>query len=103
MVLNNLIGKKVCGRRSGLPFKDVSRGHECDKNKVPCIKDDARPDHVICVGKGKEKEQCPITDIQFVKGLDELHKLLEPDNSRYKLEDMRGASFNKDNLKAVFD
>jgi hypothetical protein len=59
-----------CGRRGGLPFKDVTRPSnatkKCPEGTSPCS-DVSSPENTICYAKAELEANCPITSLNFVK------------------------------------
>jgi len=85
IVMNDLGGYKACVRRGGVPFKDAIRldvDGLCSASETSSCNPLASKENQICVPKG---QQCPITGLQVIKGLDNLHNLLTKKNSPYKI------------------
>jgi len=93
LVIDNLGGYKVCGKR-GTPFVDMVRavvakpkkGEKVDPKKplawgcqkegyIPCNLE-GDPETVICVATKEELVNCPINDIKWVKNLYAATKIL---------------------------
>jgi len=90
VVMADMGGYRVCAKRGGLPFKDAIRvedsGKCSDVDFIRCNQGSTK-ENAICVRKG---EKCPVTRIQFVNSLTELHDLVAPANSTFKMGDVVG-------------
>ena len=66
--MNKIDGKYFCGKRDGIPYKDVDRvdpkTKKCQADFVPCSKE-TNPENTVCVHKN-QTAKCPITEMKVV-------------------------------------
>ena len=68
VIMGQFDGRRICGKRGGDAFKDVTRpgsDGQCPEDTLPCsLKTSA--DNTVCYPKDDLDSSCPITDIDIV-------------------------------------
>ena len=68
VLMGSFNGMRVCGTRSGTPFKDVTRLNEsgkCPDGTKPCSTKTS-PENTLCYPSDELSSSCPITGLDIV-------------------------------------